>query len=245
MINVLKFVSCIIFIFAGIQDIEGQNAAQLLQNMDQLIAAPKDKQADVKMILTNKEGNQKIREASLLQKGMYKKLYRYTQPAEKAGIATLSLPGGIMWLYMPSFKAPMKVSLLSKSQAFTGTDFSYEDMSGIPYSEKYTPALVNSDLDNTYLLELTPKSSKTNYSKIMVYLDKTHYYPVKMNYYNQSNRHDKVAVYKYAKKSDYWYAQEVTMTDLKSKHSTTIILMNVKFDQGLKDEEFLVANLKK
>ncbi len=245
MLNFLKFLFLLVFITSDLQVIKAQNASELLKKMDQLISAPKDKQADVKMILTSKDGSQKIREATLLQKGAYKKLYRYTKPADKAGIATLSLPGGIMWLSMPSFNKPIKVSLLSNSQAFNGTDFSSEDMSGIPYGDKYIAQLADSDLKNTYLLELIPNGSKTNYSKIMAYVDKVNYYPVKMIYFNKSNRADKIALYQYVKKGGYWFAQEVIMTDLKNQHSTSIILSNVKFDQGLKDEAFSVENLKK
>ncbi len=245
MTNFLKLLLFLLFSVSILQDIKSQTATELLQNMDKLMAAPKDRQADVRMLLTSRDGSQKKKEANLMQKGTDKKLYRYTKSSEKEGIATLFLPGGVMWIYMPSFNAPMKVSILSKGQAFNGTDFSYEDMSGIPYSERFTPSLLNSDIANTYLLELIPKSSKSNYSKILVYLDKKYYYPVKMNYFNKSNRADKIAQYKYVKSGNYWYAQEVTMTDLKTQHSTSIILSNVKFDQGLSDEVFTVKSLKK
>ena len=233
----------LLFLFVGIQFINAQDADLLLQKMDNLIAAPKDKQAAVKMVLTDKSKNKKIREAVLMQKGMFKKMYRYTKPEKKKGIATLSLPDGIMWLYMPSFERPMKISLLSKSQAFNGTDFSHEDMNGISFSDRYIPALVDSDIEDAYLLELTPKIKKLNYSKVLVYLDKTHNYPVKIKYYNKSGKYAKVATYKFIKQDSYWFAQEVLMTDVKKNHSTGIIMSNVKFDQGLKDEEFTVEKL--
>ncbi len=244
MINYKKYIAALICLCLGMSVLHAQDAEVLLQNMDNLIAAPKDKQAVVKIVLTNKSGKEKIREANLMQKGMFKKLYRYTKPEKKAGIATLSLPDGIMWLYMPSFEKPIKISLLSKSQAFNGTDFSHEDMSGIPYSERYQPTLVNSDIEGTYLLELLPKIKKLKYSKIMVYLDKTYNYPVKMKYFNKSNKYAKVCTYKYAKQATYWYAQEVLMTDVKKEHSTGIFLTDVKFDQGLTDDEFTVEKLK-
>ena len=43
------------------------------------------------MIIKDKNGTVKEREATLKQKGKYKKLYRYTKPEKQAGIATLSL----------------------------------------------------------------------------------------------------------------------------------------------------------
>jgi outer membrane lipoprotein-sorting protein len=212
--------------------------------MDLLIAAPKDKEASVLMLITDKSGKEKKREASLKQKGKFKKLYRYTKPEKQAGIATLSLPDDVIWLYMPAFGKAIRISLLSKSQAFTGTDFSQEDMSGTSYSERYNPILINANEPDFYTLELTPKSKKTKYSKIILTIDKTNYYPIKMEFFNKSNNYFKLATYSYKKKNNYWYAKEVIMTNVLKKHSTSILLTDVKFDQGLDDEIFTVENLK-
>jgi len=158
----LKFIAIFIgIILLNCSPLQAQSAEVLLQNMDLLIAAPKDKEASVLMVITDKSGKEKKREASLKQKGKFKKLYRYTKPEKQAGIATLSLPDGIIWLYMPAFGKAVRISLLSKSQAFTGTDFSQEDMSGIPYSDRYNPTIINANNPDFYILELTPKSKKT------------------------------------------------------------------------------------
>jgi outer membrane lipoprotein-sorting protein len=224
--------------------LQAQSAEVLLQNMDLLIAAPKDKEASVLMIITDKSGKENKREASLKQKGKFKKLYRYTKPEKQAGIATLSLPDGIIWLYMPAFGKAVRISLLSKSQAFTGTDFSQEDMSGIPYSDRYNPTIINANNPDFYILELTPKSKKTKYSKIILTMDKTNYYPIKMEFFNKSNNYLKLATYTYKKQDNYWYAKEVIMTSVLKKHSTSIILSDVKFDQGMNDDVFTIESLK-
>ena len=239
-----KISSLITFIALAVMlSAEAQNAETLLQNMDNLMSAPKDRVATIEMIVTNKNEKEKVREALMLQKGVERKMYRYTKPEDKAGIATLSLPGGVMWLYMPSFGKAIKISLLSKSQAFTGTDFSYEDMSGIPYNERYIPTLLKSE-DDTYMLELIPRTKETSYSKILISIDKTNNYPIKMAFFALDKSYEKVATYKYTKQGKYWYAQEVLMEDLKKNHSTKIVTKEIKFDQGLKDEDFEVEKLK-
>ena len=242
----LKYLTiCSLIILFNFSSLQAQSAKVLLQNMDLLIAAPKDKEASVLMLITDKSGKEKKREASLKQKGKFKKLYRYTKPEKQAGIATLSLPDDVIWLYMPAFGKAIRISLLSKSQAFTGTDFSQEDMSGIPYSDRYDPIIINANDPDFYTLELTPKSKKTKYSKIILTMDKTNYYPIKMEFFNKSNNYFKLATYKYKKQDNYWYAKEVIMTSVLKKHSTSILLTDVKFDQGLDDEIFTVENLKK
>ncbi len=222
----------------------GQDAESLLMSMDDLIGAPKDRMATVEMTVTNKKDVSKVREAILKQKGSDRKLYRYTKPEKKAGIATLSLPDGVMWLYMPSFGKAIRISLLSKSQAFTGTDFSYEDMTGVPYNVRYKPKMLQSENDDEYMLELTPRSNKTRYSRIVLSLNKDHNYPVKMAFFDKDNNYEKLATYKYEKKDSYWYAKEVLMTDLRKKHSTKIVMKDIKFDQGLTNDEFTIETLK-
>lgn len=242
--HLLKPIALIAFIVVCPTSASAQVAETILQNMDKLMSAPKDKQATVQIIVTDKSGDEKIREAELKQKGVDKKLYRYTKPEDKAKIATLSLPDDKMWLYMPSFGKAVRISLLSKSQAFTGTDFSYEDMSGIPYSARYTPKFLASDDPKAYLLELTPKDNSMEYSKIIMSVDKANNYPIVMEFYYKGDNMRKVASYKYLKSGPYWYAKEVNMMDIKKGTSTKIIMLDVKFDQGIPDDIFTVENLK-
>jgi outer membrane lipoprotein-sorting protein len=242
--RIKPFVILSILIAFALADSVAQNAATLLQNMDNLMSAPKDRQGIIEITLTGKNEKEKVREAIMLQKGKDKKLYRYTKPENQAGIATLSLPDDVMWLYMPAFGNPKKISLLAKSQSFTGTDFSYEDMDSKTYSERYDPVLVQPQSGESYVLELKPKSDKSKYSKIVLYLNKQYYYPVKMDYYDKNEVLFKTATYKYLKSGGYWYAEEVLMKDLKQDHSTLIKMKEVKFDNGLKDEDFAVEKMK-
>jgi outer membrane lipoprotein-sorting protein len=220
----------------------GQDAKEIMKNVDNVLFAPSDKQAKVKIILEKNGGTPKSREAEMKQKGFDKKLYRYTYPESQAGIATLSLPDGIMWLYMPAFGKPKKISLLAKSQAFTGTDFSYEDMTVNSYAKDYKPTLLNTT-NEAYVVELEPKSDKSNYSKLVMYVNKSEYFPNKIEYFDKRGRKEKEADFRYQKAGKYWYAEEVTMTDLKKDHSTTILMTEVIFDQKLPDEEFTVEKL--
>jgi outer membrane lipoprotein-sorting protein len=228
---------------AGMFTAAAQDAKTILENMDKTIFAPKDKRGRVSIILIDKSGQEKVREATMLQKGRDKKLYRYTKPESQAGVATLSLPGDVMWLYMPAFGKPKKISMLSKSQAFTGTDFSYEDMLTTPYADRYTPTLLKTEQD-TYVLQMTPKSTKSSYSKIIVWVNKTNSYPVMMEFYNVNGKKFKDASYRYEKIGKYWNAAEVVMRDLEKSHKTKIQLKDVKFDQGLSDDLFVPEKLK-
>ncbi len=219
-----------------------QDGTSILNKMDAVLSAPKDRTGTIEIILISKSGKEKVREAEMMQLGRDKKIYRYTKPESQEGIATLSLPDGVMWLYMPAFGKPKKISLLAKSQAFNGTDFSAEDMDTRPYTERFTPKLIETN-DKSYVVEMIPKSDKSQYSKIIVTIDKINYYPESMVYYDKSGRKYKEATYTYKKSGRYWYASEVTMKNLKKNHISKIKLTNMKFDQGLSADLFTVEKL--
>ena len=168
-----KFLILIIVLFAGGMNASAQDVFAILEKMDKIFFAPADKQGKVAIILIDKTGKEKIREAEMFQKGRDKKLYRYTKPESQAGVATLSLPNNVMWLYMPAFEKPKKISMLVKNQSFTGTDFSYEDMATTPYSERYIPDSL-ATIQDLYVLRLLPKSTYSSYSKIIVSINKTY-----------------------------------------------------------------------
>jgi len=115
-------------------------------------------------------------------------------------------------------------------------------MESKPYSDRYTPTLLETK-EKSYELELIPISDKSKYSKIILNLHKEHSYPVTMEFFNKGNQKIKESNYSYKMEGKYWYAEEVVMTSLKKEHSTKIIMTDVKFDQGIPDEVFLVENL--
>lgn len=236
-------ITIITFLLSGFASLKGQDATGLLQKMDDIMFPSVDKQGNIQIILTDKNGAEKLREAAFKQNPEGKKLYQYTKPESQAGIATLSLPDGVMWMYMPAFGKPKKITMLAKSQAFTGTDFAYEDMAMQPYSERYTPKMLESEGGIYNVIELTPNSDKSNYSKIIVSLDKANFYPIRMEYFDKGNNKRKEANYKYQKVGKYWNAEKVVMTDLKKQHSTTIVLSEVIFDSNIPDEAFAVESL--
>jgi outer membrane lipoprotein-sorting protein len=238
-----RSIMLILLLCTGIFDAASQDAAAILEKMDNIVFSPRDKQGKVTIILTDKTGKEKIREAEMLQKGPHKKLYRYTKPESQAGIATLTLPGNVMWLYLPAFGKPKKISILTKDQSFNNTDFSWEDMATTPYAERFTPELLES-AEDSYLLSLVPIAAKSNYSKIIVKVNKRYGYAETMDYYDLKGNKFKEQSYRYNKVGEYWNAEEVVMNDLEKKHSTKILISGVKFDQGLPDDIFLVEKLK-
>lgn len=220
-----------------------QDATSILKKVDEVMFSPKDMTGKTKIVLIDKNGKEKTREATIVQKGTDKRLFRFTAPASQAGIAVLSLPDDVMYLYLPAFGKERRISSSVKSQNFAGTDFSYDDMESKPNSEKYIPKLLATEAD-AFVLELTPISSKSPYSKVIMRVHKTHYYPISGEYYDKGGKKIKEGTSIYVKTGDYWNAKEMIMKDLKKSHTTIMTMSDVIYDQDLSDDEFTVRKLK-
>ncbi|MGJ7027447.1 outer membrane lipoprotein-sorting protein [Petrimonas sulfuriphila] len=219
-----------------------QDAATILMKMDDVMYSSKDMTGKNKIVLIDRNGKQEIREATIQQKGNDKRMFRFTSPASQAGISVLSLPDDVMYLYLPAFGKERRIATSAKNQNFAGTDFSYDDMESVLFSAKYTPKLLKTEAD-VFVLELTPLS-RSDYSKVIVRINKTNFYPELMEYYDKGNTKIKEAKYTFKKIGNYWNASEIEMTDLKKNHKTKMQMSDVKYDQGLTDDDFTVRKLK-
>ena len=234
----------VLVLFTGLMNTRAQNAIEILQKVDKVLYSAVDQQNKVAIILIDKTGKESKREADVIQKGNDMRLFRFTAPSSQAGIAFLSLPKDVMYLYMPAFGKERRIASHVKNQKFAGTDFSYDDMEAKLLSSKYDPEIMDQD-NETYTLKLTPKPDlKTDYSKQLMKVDKQNFYPVTNEYYDKGGNKAKEAVYTFEKVGNYWSSKEILMKDLKRNHSTKMIISDVTYDQGLSDDEFTVRKLK-
>ena len=222
---------------------KAEEPASILKKMDKVLYGSDDQTSTVKMILTDRGGNERIREANIWQKGSDKRLFRFTAPAAEAGIAFLSLPGDVMYIYMPAFGRERRIASHVKNQGFAGTDFTYEDLEAKEYTKTYSPKLLE-EKDGKYILELTPLPTyRSDYSKLIVSINKEHYYPQTMEAYDRGNNKVKSSVYTWKQKDGFWYSYEIHATDLKRNHSTRMIMTDVDFNSEIDDQIFTVRNL--
>lgn len=237
----LLVVASVLFLLSGFTA-NAQDANSILKKMDDVMFSAKDMTGKQKIILIDKTGKEEPREATMQQKGTDKRMFRFTSPASQAGIAVLSLPDDVMYLYLPAFGKERRIATSAKNQNFAGTDFSYDDMESKSYSDNYTPKLLKTEGD-AYVLELIPKSQKSSYSKIVVKVHKTNFYPIDVEYYDKGNTKIKAAKYTFKKIGKYWNASEIEMTDIKKAHKTKIQMVDVRYDTGLTDDNFSVRKL--
>lgn len=233
--------------FARTVHAEELTALQILTKSDAVVNAPADQEITLEMILIDKAGKEKTREAKMWQKGSDMRMIKFLSPADQKGIGFLDLPDDVMYLYMPAFKKVRRIASHVKNESFAGTDFTYDDMAALNYADDYTPTLLESDDAELYVLELVPKEGiDKDYSKLVMSVRKDNFYQVKIEYYSKDGKLWKVMERKKLEKIDgHWTAREAGMHDLKKNHRTKMVIVAVKFDQGLKDDLFTQRYLKR
>jgi len=81
-----------------------------------------------------------------------------SQPTLICGIAFLSLPDDVMYLYLPAFHKIRQIASHVKNQNFAGTDFTYDDLSAFRMAEKHTAVMISQD-GKYYVVKLLPKKN--------------------------------------------------------------------------------------
>ncbi len=226
--------------------LQAQDATAILSRVDSVINAPRDQKATMTMILVDKRGNEKVRQAEFMQKGNEKRILRFTAPADQKGIAFLSLPNDVQYLYMPAFHKVRRIASHVKNTKFAGTDFTYEDLSAFSYSKDFTATLLEQTAD-FWILELIPRpGAQKDYGKLKMWVRRDNNYPVRVEFYDRAGNLWKVMERRrITRVGKYWVAREMEMSDLKEQHRTIIRLTDIRFDMGLSDKVFTRRYLKR
>lgn len=220
-------------------------AREITEKVDLLLNAPKDQSLQIKMILTDRNGAEEVREMIMLQKGDDKRMGEFLSPADQKGIAFLSLPNDTFYLYLPAFKKTRRIASHLKNSRFAGTDFTYENLEAKRYSQDWKPKLLKKE-GGYYLLELTPDpGAETEYSKLLLQVRTDDFYPTRIEFHGKSGHLKTLTNSKIEKINGYLIAREMEMLDIQSGRRTKMIITEAKFDTGLTDDRFSERYLKR
>ena len=123
-----------------------------------------------------------------------------------------------------------------------GSEFAYEDLSSFEL-EKYTFNYLGDKEVNgtpTYLLEQIPTDKNSGYTKQLVWLDKEHYRPLKVEFYDRKGALLKTLQFDEYKQylSQYWRAHSMAMVNHQTGKSTTLTTSDLDFQTGLREKDF-------
>jgi outer membrane lipoprotein-sorting protein len=224
----------------------GLTAAQILSRVDAALNAPRDRCMEARLILIDRNGNRQERVIEMLQKGADRRLARFLAPPDQKGISVLSLPGGVIYLYLPAYKKVKRIAGHVKNSRFAGTDYSYADLEAKNYSDHYTPTLIASDGDY-WLLELLPlPGADSDYARLRMWVDSDTFITFKTEFYDRGDMLTKRLTSSRIELIDgYWTPREHEMQDLIREHRTLMVMSDIRFDTGLEDSLFSQRTLER
>lgn len=216
-----------------------------------------DTVANMSMVLRNKQGKESTRKMRLKSLEVAgdgdKGLTIFDQPRDVKGTAFLNFSHAVVpdeqWIFLPALKRVKRIASRNKSGPFMGSEFAYEDLSSFEI-EKYRFTYVRDETINgedAYVLEQIPLDKNSGYTRQLVWIDKAHYRPQKVEFYDRKGSLLKVLDFKdyqlYLDK--YWRAMTMVMNNQQNGKSTQLVTHNLKFQTGLEDKDFNKATLKR
>lgn len=216
-----------------------------------------DMQAEMKMVLRNKQGQESIREIRMKSLEVLddgdKSLTMFDKPRDVKGTNFLSFSHAVgaddQWLYLPALKRVKRIASRNKSGPFMGSEFSYEDLSSFEV-EKYSYKYLREeacDGGTCFVVEQYPVDKNSGYTRRQVWIDQSEYRIWKVEFYDRKNSLLKTlsstGYQQYLGK--HWRADSQNMINHQTGKSTDLVWANYQFKTGLKDKDFNKNTLKR
>ncbi len=210
-----------------------------------------------KMDVYDKKGNVRSKKfvfTKIGSLGNSKTLIRFFDPAEVRGVGLLSInQGGTadrQWMYTPAIQRVRRIAAQERRQRFLGTDFTNEDMAERVIDDFSYTVLSEGELVDgrkTYKIEGRPVSpDKSQYAYVYLWV------PVDLPYVVLGEMYDKQGqrqrIYKATsleKISGIWVARQVEMSSPPDGTKTILMVDDVRFNTGLKEDMFTQQALEK
>ena len=216
-----------------------------------------DLTADLEMVLTNNNGDEHRRKLAMkileIKDDGDKSLSVFNSPRDIKGTAFLSFTHALdadeQWLYLPALKRVKRISSSNKSGPFLGSEIAFEDLSSFEL-EKYKYTYLRDELldgIDCFVIDNEPQYEYSGYTRTIVWVDKTRYIPIKIDYYDRKNTLLKTQTFNdYQQYLDkYWRASKMTMSNHVTGKSTQLLWHNYKFSNGLTARQFDKNSLKR
>ncbi|MEA3224428.1 MAG: outer membrane lipoprotein-sorting protein [Planctomycetota bacterium] len=216
----------------------------------------KDGKATVKMTITSKQGQKRLREFIILRKdvadgGDQKYFVYFQKPADVRKMVylvdkhTAKSRDDDRWLYMPGLDLIKRIAASDKRTSFVGSDFLYEDISGRNLDDD-THELIKTT-DKLFVVKNVPKRSDTvEFGYYNVSIDRKTYVPVKMEFYDKKDK-----LYKTIKSTKVETIQgfptvvKSVVSNLQTGSKTEMEFGKVKYNLNLKDSIFTERYLRR
>ena len=216
-----------------------------------------DSQVDLKMVLTNKQGetserNMKLRALEVISDvDGDKSLTYFLSPADVEGTALLSFTKittpDDQWLYLPALKRVKRIASANKSGSFVGSEFAFEDLlaqevAKFKYKflrEEPCPTPESQSL-TCFVSERYPVYENSGYTKQIGWTDKTEYRIWKLDFFDRKEEQSKTLIFSdYRQYLDkFWRAHTLSMENHITGKKTSLVFGTYTLKAGVDQSQF-------
>ncbi len=198
----------------------------------------------VNLTLVDRMGNEKHQKLviyAVKKEGKTKLLVQYHAPAKLRGVGLLTWEQekdkeDDQWLYLSASKSSKRIAGGSKKNQFMGTDLAFEDMRPENLdTHEYTLLGEEPIFDQKcWKIQAVPATDKekklSGYGKRIMWVDKSNYFTLKVDYYDPHGRHIKTAVFEDVRNiSDNLFRSYRTIWQ-RIRQKTTTVMVYEKID---------------
>ncbi|MBN1456857.1 MAG: outer membrane lipoprotein-sorting protein [Sedimentisphaerales bacterium] len=214
----------------------------------------RDGKSEVKMTITDKKGQTRLREFIILRKdikdGGDQNYYVYfLRPADvRKTVFMVQKHTDIekdddRWLYLPALDLVKRIAASDKRTSFVGSDFLYEDVSGRNLLEDNHELIETTD--EYYVVKNVPKQpDSVEFNYFTVAIDRKTFVPIKMEFYDKKDRLYRTIESQTVELIEAKDGEKVekfptvvksVVSDLNTGSNTTMEFSNVKYNIDLDD----------
>jgi len=214
----------------------------------------KDGRARVKMTITDKQGNTREREFTILRRNMDENdgeqrfFVHFHRPADVRDMVFMVWKyvgkDDNRWLYLPALDVVRQIAASDERTSFVGSSFFYEDVSGRGIDEdNHELVEVTNDY---YVLKNTPKDpSKVEFDSYKMYIHKSTFIPVRVEFEKGGNVYRVGEALKVEDIQGYKTVTKARMNDTNLGLDTTLEYLKVEYDLGIPDNIFTERYLRR
>jgi outer membrane lipoprotein-sorting protein len=183
--------------------------------------------------------------------GSSKMLLRFTDPADIRGVALLvwnhPQKPSEMWLYTPALARTRRIAPQDRSSRFAGTDFSFED-----FEESDTSSWEYSDLQEEReggeaCWRIAARRSVTHpsqYDRETVWVSKEKMTPLRIDKFRGGKAARRLTMQSLELRQGIWTPMRVEVVDLLGSSTTTLELVDARYNQRMPESQFSLEALK-
>jgi len=218
-----------------------EDAAQIIRRMDEKYSTGSGSSELVMRVYPDADDPENVRTFEIIShsRGEEETYMSFLSPRTIKGLTILSR-GDDQWVYFPSTGRVRKIAAAGKKESVRGVggDFSYEDLGGGGFQEKYRFAIQASS-EKTWILEGVSKKEGSIYSRVLVTVDRSTFLPEKIEFFTKED-----GLYKELLLSDVkrmggrQLPTKMSMRNIRKNSMTVIITKRARYGMDLPDKYF-------